>query len=112
MLIQDTVFTQAEILLALVGTIFLPLTFMTGVFGMNFVRPDDEGVDRPSIPLLRNKHGYDMFWMFGTGFVLLLLLFFHMAGFTRGAGMSGKSVCATAFVITALVAALIEFDGV
>jgi hypothetical protein len=28
---QDTVFTQAEILLALVGTIFLPLTFMTGV---------------------------------------------------------------------------------
>jgi magnesium transporter len=39
--------------LAVVSTIFLPLTFLCGVYGMNFeIMPETEWV-----------HGYKMFWI-------------------------------------------------
>jgi hypothetical protein len=48
----------------------------------------------------------------GTIFVLILLAFFYFAGFTKGAGMSGRSVIVLGGVISALVGALVAGDGV
>eukprot|EP00041_Stephanoeca_diplocostata_P025329 m.659838 g.659838 ORF g.659838 m.659838 type:complete len:134 (+) comp22727_c1_seq2:43-444(+) len=54
--------------LAMVDFIFLPLTFMTGVYGMNFKHGMIE---------LSNKHGYVMFWILCIAFTTLALVFFH-----------------------------------
>jgi len=45
--------------LTVVSVIFLPLTFLVGVYGMNFVRVDGS----PGIPELRLEYGYVYFWI-------------------------------------------------
>ena len=46
--------------LTIVTTLFVPAQFFTGVFGMNFVKPDGS----PNMPLLNWKYGYFFFLVF------------------------------------------------
>jgi magnesium transporter len=51
--------------LTIISTIFIPLTFIVGVYGMNF----------ENMPELQSKNGYFVLW--GIMIVLFLLLLFR-----------------------------------
>ena len=53
--------------LTLIGTIFIPLTFLAGVYGMNF----------HYIPELELKWAYPAFWLICTLLIIFMLLFFR-----------------------------------
>jgi magnesium transporter len=53
--------------LTLIGTIFIPLTFLAGVYGMNF----------DYFPELALKWAYPAFWLVCTVLTLIMLLFFR-----------------------------------
>ncbi|HDZ41180.1 MAG TPA: hypothetical protein ENH59_05825 [Bacteroidetes bacterium] len=52
--------------LTIFASIFIPLTFITGVYGMNFT----------NIPELSLKYGYLFFWIFIIIIGISLILFF------------------------------------
>lgn len=52
-------------------TVFAPLQFFAGVYGMNFVRPDGS----PNIPELRWENAYQIFWTVVAVYMVLCLLF-------------------------------------
>eukprot|EP00428_Durinskia_dybowskii_P016421 CAMPEP_0170225766 /NCGR_PEP_ID=MMETSP0116_2-20130129/12593_1 /TAXON_ID=400756 /ORGANISM="Durinskia baltica, Strain CSIRO CS-38" /LENGTH=730 /DNA_ID=CAMNT_0010476489 /DNA_START=17 /DNA_END=2209 /DNA_ORIENTATION=- len=56
--------------LTVVTTIFTPMQFLSGVYGMNFV--DEAGT--PTIPELLWKQGYRYFWMVVSGYLTLAIL--------------------------------------
>ena len=62
--------------LTIVTTLFVPAQFFTGVFGMNFVKPDGS----PNMPLLNWKYGYFFFWCLSLGLTLLTFLVLFMNG--------------------------------
>ena len=53
--------------LTLIGTIFIPLTFLSGVYGMNF----------HYIPELDLRWAYPAFWLICTLLAIFMLVFFH-----------------------------------
>lgn len=53
--------------LTIISTIFIPLTFLAGIYGMNF----------KNIPELSIPHGYLYFWIVSAVLVVLMVLFFH-----------------------------------
>ncbi|HYQ16377.1 MAG TPA: magnesium transporter CorA family protein [Polyangiaceae bacterium] len=55
--------------LTVVSVVFLPLTFLCGVYGMNF----------ENLPELRWAHGYYLFWLVVAGIVTTLLLLMRRA---------------------------------
>jgi len=61
--------------LAVISTIFIPMTFVAGVYGMNFDR---------SLPLnmpeLGWAYGYPMFWLVMIGIAIGMILFFKRKG--------------------------------
>jgi magnesium transporter len=65
--------------LTIVATIFIPLTFMTGVYGMNF----DE------MPELHWRWGYPGFWVAMVGLGIGLLVWFRSRGWL-GRGPGGR----------------------
>jgi len=44
--------------LTIIATIFIPLSFLAGVYGMNF----DTDASRFNLPELHYKYGYVLFW--------------------------------------------------
>jgi magnesium transporter len=62
--------------LTIISTIFLPLTFIAGVYGMNF----DTSVSPYNMPELRWKYGYLASIAFMLGSVALLFLFYWRKG--------------------------------
>ena len=52
--------------LTIISTIFIPMTFIAGVYGMNF----------ENIPELSFKYGYYIFWIVIVIILILLILFF------------------------------------
>lgn len=54
-------------ILTIFSTIFIPLTFLAGIYGMNF----------PDIPELHLKFGYLMFWVVSLLIAGAMILFFH-----------------------------------
>lgn len=54
-------------ILAIVSSIFIPLTFIAGVYGMNF----------EYMPELKSPYGYYMIWGFMIAIVAMVLWFFH-----------------------------------
>jgi Mg2+ and Co2+ transporter CorA len=62
--------------LTIVTTLFVPAQFFTGVFGMNFVKPDGT----PNMPLLTWRYGYFFFWMLS----LTLTAFTFLGLFVQG----------------------------
>ena len=62
--------------LTIVTTLFVPAQFFTGVFGMNFVKPDGT----PNAPLLTWEYGYFFFWCLSLGLTFLTFLILFMNG--------------------------------
>eukprot|EP00929_Paragymnodinium_shiwhaense_P118544 TRINITY_DN90467_c0_g1_i1.p1 TRINITY_DN90467_c0_g1~~TRINITY_DN90467_c0_g1_i1.p1 ORF type:complete len:811 (-),score=108.06 TRINITY_DN90467_c0_g1_i1:426-2858(-) len=69
--LQDERMNRMLFILTVSTTLFTPLTFATGVYGMNFVDKDGH----PTIPELLNPHGYFYFWCF----VIIYLMFASLA---------------------------------
>jgi magnesium transporter len=67
--------------LTIIATIFIPLTFMAGIYGMNF----DSSVSPWNMPELGWKYGYPAFW------ALMFLLLGVMVLFFRKLGWLGSS---------------------
>jgi magnesium transporter len=58
--------------LTIIATIFIPLTFIVGLYGMNF-----ENIDSPwAMPELRWYYGYPLAWLLMIGVVVVMLAFF------------------------------------
>jgi magnesium transporter len=53
--------------LTIIGTIFIPLTFLAGVYGMNF----------HYFPELGMKWGYPAFWAICVALAVIMLIYFH-----------------------------------
>ncbi len=62
--------------LTVIATIFIPLSFITGLYGMNF----DPGVSPWNMPELRWYWGYPLVIGVMTVAALLLLLYFYRKG--------------------------------
>lgn len=54
-------------ILTIFSTIFIPLTFLAGIYGMNF----------KNIPELSMPYGYVLFWVISLIIAVVMLLFFH-----------------------------------
>jgi magnesium transporter len=54
-------------ILTIISTIFIPLTFIAGIYGMNF----------KYIPELGFRYGYLIFWIVSVIIVLCMLMYFH-----------------------------------
>lgn len=63
--------SEISTILTVVATIFIPLTFITGVYGMNF----------ENMPELRWRYGYPAVWAVMVTLALLLLRAFKKRGF-------------------------------
>jgi magnesium transporter len=64
--------------LTVVATIFIPLTFLVGVYGMNF------STDSPwNMPELKWRFGYVILWVLMIAVAAALLLFFKRRGYLR-----------------------------
>lgn len=68
--------------LAIISTIFIPLTFIVGVYGMNFSYTDpDTGEKLPlNMPELHSPYGYVGIWAFMIIVVIVQLIFFYRRG--------------------------------
>lgn len=76
---------QVMRLLTVVSTIFIPLTFLAGVYGMNFDR------DHPhNMPELGWAHGYTFFWIVSLGIATLMLGIFWRLGWLSGIGRNNS----------------------
>lgn len=53
--------------LTIISTIFIPLTFLAGIYGMNF----------KYMPELDFRYGYLIFWLVSAVIVVCMILFFH-----------------------------------
>jgi magnesium transporter len=60
--------------LTVVSTIFIPLTFLVGVYGMNF----------DHMPELRWRYGYLLVWVIMIGVAAGMYLFFRRRGIFGG----------------------------
>ena len=59
--------------ITIIGSLFIPVTFLAGVYGMNFEH----------IPELSWKYSYGLFWLTTIGITTTLLIFFYRKGWIR-----------------------------
>lgn len=79
--VGDARTTQINTALSMVATVFLPLSFLTGVFGMNF----DGGTDGKypiGLELLNDPYGALIFWAITFGFIVSIAVVFRILGWT------------------------------
>lgn len=78
---------QVMRLLTVISSIFIPLTFLAGVYGMNFDRSHPE-----NMPELGWEHGYALFWTISLLLASGMLFAFWRLGWLSGIGRdnSGK----------------------
>jgi magnesium transporter len=62
--------------LTIISTIFIPLTFIAGVYGMNF----DPGASPWNMPELRWYWGYPIAWLLMAGAAGVMVYFFYRRG--------------------------------
>jgi magnesium transporter len=60
--------------LTIIATIFIPLTFLVGVYGMNFSHPESPW----AMPELHWYFGYPLLWLFMIAVVVLMLWIFRL----------------------------------
>ncbi|MGI8893072.1 MAG: magnesium/cobalt transporter CorA [Bacteroidia bacterium] len=68
--------------LAVIATIFIPLTFVAGIYGMNFVRehPETGEIMPMNMPELYSPYGYVGVWMVMILIILIQLFIFYRKG--------------------------------
>ncbi len=73
---------QVMKVLTIISTIFIPLTFIVGVYGMNFAieNPTDGSALPLNMPELYWQYGYLGVWIFMIVIVILQLIFFYKKG--------------------------------
>jgi len=71
---------QVMKVLTIIATIFIPLTFLCGLYGMNF----DTGVSPYNMPELKWRYGYPAFWGVMIVVAALMVLFFRRKGWIGG----------------------------
>ncbi len=73
---------QVMKVLTIISTIFIPLTFIVGVYGMNFARvnPETGEVLKYNMPELYSPYGYLLVGVFMTIVVVLQVIFFIKKG--------------------------------
>jgi magnesium transporter len=59
--------------LTVIATIFIPLTFIVGVYGMNF----DRNAGPWNMPELESPYGYPLVWLVMVAVAVLMLIFFR-----------------------------------
>jgi magnesium transporter len=67
-------------LLTIVSSIFIPLTFLVGVYGMNF----------KFMPELEMKYGYYITWAIMILIALILLIYFRKVGWLKKTNLKNK----------------------
>jgi magnesium transporter len=72
--------------LTIIGTIFMPLTFLCGVYGMNF----DTAASPLNMPELTWRYGYLAFWIVSLLVVAGMLVFFRRKGWLGGRARSRR----------------------
>jgi magnesium transporter len=72
---QNMRMTQVMKLLTIISTIFIPLTFIVGVFGMNF--DWDEGRNPANMPELHWRYGYPAVMAFMAVIAIVMLIWFR-----------------------------------
>mmetsp|Transcript_96889 Transcript_96889/g.192073 ORF Transcript_96889/g.192073 Transcript_96889/m.192073 type:complete len:772 (+) Transcript_96889:71-2386(+) len=65
--VQDDRMNRLLGILTILTTVFTPLTFVAGVYGMNFVNQDG----KPTIPELLLPNGYRDFWIFTIAYLVM-----------------------------------------
>lgn len=65
--------------LTIISTIFIPLTFVTGLYGMNF----DTQISPWNMPELHFRYGYPMVWIVMISIVTGMLYFFRRRGWLK-----------------------------
>lgn len=73
--------------LTIIATIFIPLTFLAGIYGMNF----DRTASTWNMPELGWKYGYPAFWVVSVIVSIAMVLFFRKLGWLGGVEKKGKS---------------------
>lgn len=68
--------------LAVISTIFMPLTFIVGVYGMNF----DTNVSHYNMPELEHPYGYPIIMALMLGIAIAMVIFFYRAGWFGNPG--------------------------
>jgi magnesium transporter len=64
--------------LTIITTIFVPLTFIAGIYGMNFVYTDESGKVLPlNMPELHSRYGYVAVWGVMILIVIVLIIYFR-----------------------------------
>ncbi|HOO17781.1 MAG TPA: CorA family divalent cation transporter, partial [Phycisphaerae bacterium] len=66
--------------LTIIATIFIPLTFIVGVYGMNF----DSSASPLNMPELRWYYGYPLLWLLMLLIATAMLLLFRRYGWLGG----------------------------
>ncbi|MFW6164349.1 MAG: magnesium/cobalt transporter CorA [Planctomycetota bacterium] len=66
--------------LTIIATIFIPLTFIAGVYGMNF----DPEVSSLNMPELKWRYGYVAVWAVMIALAIVMLLLFRRVGWLGG----------------------------
>merc|ERR1711967_163219 len=86
---QELMHTRVNTLLTMVATIFLPLTFLCGVYGMNF--DDDNGMTTIPLTLVGQGYGgYLVFWGIVVLFVMGLYAAFYFLNWFALVGLSER----------------------
>jgi len=64
---------QVMKVLTIIATIFIPLTFLCGLYGMNF----DTNASPFNMPELKWRYGYPVFWLVTVGVFVFMLWYFR-----------------------------------
>jgi len=72
---------QVMKILTVIATIFMPLTFLAGIYGMNF----NTEVSPWNMPELNWRWGYPAFWVVSLLIVVVMLILFRRKGWLGGA---------------------------
>jgi len=103
---QDMQHGQVNTLLSMVATVFLPLTFLSGMYGMNFTTRDG----KVAIPLLNMGNGfggYMVFYCLCVVFALVMLSAFIRKGWFTIVGISlRRSMVIVAVIVFCMVSNL------
>jgi magnesium transporter len=74
---QNNKMSEVMKVLTVISSIFIPLTFIVGIYGMNFSPTDDHGNAAPlNMPELYNAYGYPIVWGVMIGIAVIQIIYF------------------------------------